>query len=270
MDAREPDREIPLRVAQGWDDYLALGNQVQDTPLFRLVTSPDAPLIHDANYASRVRASSEDEIEAVLAQVEIEFAGLTHRRFVLDPLTPESFEARLVLEGYELNSELELLLEDELRAKPEPVAIRLVESETDWNVVLELTKLDIDESTAREGQKPYGIDVVQQLFERRRAKTPDVLTWLACADGVDCAYFSSWPGNNGIGKVEDLFTLPAFRHRGIATALIAHTVADARTRGADSVAIGARIDDSPRHMYAALGFRACFVQRAYLKRLKSA
>jgi GNAT superfamily N-acetyltransferase len=73
-------------------------------------------------------------------------------------------------------------------------------------------------------------------------------------DGAAVAYFSSWPGIAGVGMVEDLFTLPSHRGRGIARALIHHGVADARTRGAQSVLIGSDPDDTPKHLYAAMGF----------------
>ena len=50
--------------------------------------------------------------------------------------------------------------------------------------------------------------------------------------------------------------------RGIATALIAHAVGDARNRGAGPVLIGADPDDTPKHMYAAMGFRPfCLTHR---------
>ena len=72
-------------------------------------------------------------------------------------------------------------------------------------------------------------------------------------DGRDCAFFSSWPGVGGIGEVEDLFTVPASRHRGLATALIGHAVDDARRWGAGPVLMGAVADDTPKSMHAALG-----------------
>jgi GNAT superfamily N-acetyltransferase len=99
----------------------------------------------------------------------------------------------------------------------------------------------------------------------KRVKAPDLRFWLARVDDTDAAFFSSWPGPEGVGIVEDLFTRPEFRRRGIATALIAHSVADARERGAGPVAISARVNDSPKYMYAALGFRPSCISRSYLK-----
>ena len=47
----------------------------------------------------------------------------------------------------------------------------------------------------------------------------------------------------------------------------AKAVEDARARGADLVLIGARPADSPRHIYASMGFRPLCVTRSYLKTL---
>jgi GNAT superfamily N-acetyltransferase len=68
-----------------------------------------------------------------------------------------------------------------------------------------------------------------------------------------------------VGQVEDLFTRQEFRGRGIGSALVAHCVDDARARGAGPIIVNPRADDTPRAMYAALGFRPLCVQRSLLK-----
>lgn len=64
-----------------------------------------------------------------------------------------------------------------------------------------------------------------------------------------------------------MFTHRDFRHRGLATALIHHCVAEARREGAGPVVIVADPTDTPKRMYAAMGFRPVAVKRDYLKRL---
>jgi predicted GNAT family acetyltransferase len=68
-----------------------------------------------------------------------------------------------------------------------------------------------------------------------------------------------------MGQVEDLFTHPDFRHRGLATALIHHCVADARQQGAGPVMLVADAHDTPKDMYAAMGFRPVAAKREYWK-----
>ena len=88
--------------------------------------------------------------------------------------------------------------------------------------------------------------------------------WLARVDGRDGAHLSSWPGENGVGKHEDLLTHPALGNRGVALAVIHHGVWDARERGAGPVVIGARPEDTPKRLYARLGFRPFCVCRSWL------
>ena len=72
---------------------------------------------------------------------------------------------------------------------------------------------------------------------------------------------------NGVGQVENLFTHPDYRNRGIATALIHHCVADARAKGAGPVVIVADPTDTPKNIYARMGFRPVAVVGHYLKDL---
>ncbi len=247
------------------DDYLALGNRVENAVQARFVSWPETPSIYDANHGQAVRARTSDEIDAVLERSDGIHAGsgCHHRYFLCDQRTPPEFEARLVLDGYRLETEIELVLEDELRAAPQEIEIREVETAEDWASIGRLAREDHVDASQRLGTPLYAESVTAGLVAARRRRGPEERTWLARVDGVDCAHFSSWPGTHGVGKVEDLFTLPGFRHRGIATALIAHAVADARARGARAVNIGADPQETPMHMYAALGFRPIATRRGY-------
>ena len=66
--------------------------------------------------------------------------------------------------------------------------------------------------------------------------------------------------------VEDLYTHPDHRGRGLARALIHHCVADGRARGADAVLIGAQVDDTPTAIYAAMGFPPTCLTQAWRPR----
>jgi GNAT superfamily N-acetyltransferase len=251
------DRDLLARVYETLGGYYELGCEVRDEPLARFVRNLDAPRIYDVNFVRSVRARTTAEIEAVLDRADEVFHGLPHQIFHIDPWTPPAFEAQLVLDGFEFEDEIQLLLEDELRvagATP-PVTIRLVESHEDWSVIRRLTRLDHEEQAGRGVHPLWDEDVTTEMVATKRAKAPDLRFWLARADGVDCAFLSSWPGADGVGKVEDLFTHPDFRHRNIATALIVHCVSDARARGAGPVLIGALPNDTPMRMYASIGFR---------------
>ena len=87
---------------------------------------------------------------------------------------------------------------------------------------------------------------MRDLSKQKRFKwAAGVRYWLAHDGNEAAAFLASWPGGNGVGQIEDLFTHPKHRHRGLATALIAHCVADARGRGAGPVVIIADPSETP-------------------------
>jgi GNAT superfamily N-acetyltransferase len=260
-----PDEDLLARVYETLEGYYDLGCEVRDEPLARFVRNLDAPRIYNANFAAFVRADTKAEIASVLERADGLFDGLPHRVFHIDPWTPPAFEAQLMLDGFEFEDELQLLLEGSLSAPGElpAIDIRLVESAEDWSVVRRLARLDHEEQARREVHPPWDEDVTSQMVATKRAKAPDLRFWLARTDRTDCAFLSSWPGASGVGKVEDLFTHPDFRHRGIASSLIVHCVGDARERGAGPVLIGALPNDTPMRMYAEMGFLPfCVTHRA--------
>jgi len=69
--------------------------------------------------------------------------------------------------------------------------------------------------------------------------------------------------------VEDLFTLPECRNKGVAAALIRQAVGDCRARGAGPVVIAADPNDTPKHFYSRIGFRPVAVSSHYWKKLSS-
>ena len=159
-----------------------------------------------------------------------------------------------------------MVLEGDPRARPSDIEIRPVQTEDDWREYAALKKLDWLEHERRIEKAPEPA-VGEALSAVARLKQPPVHYWFACLDGRPLAYFNSWAGTEGIGQVEDLFTHPKFRHRGLATALIHRCVLECRHNGADPVVIVADPTDTPKQMYAAMGFRPVAVYSHYLKRL---
>jgi len=257
--------DLVARAYESVFGWLARGHASQRHAHARLVRDPRVAFVWDSNLAGEVRARTPDECDALLAAADAHYADFDHRSFFWDPRMPAEFEARLVLEGYAPRDDLVLALEGELGQRGPRVELRAVESDADWATLEALCRLDHDEEVAQGFHAPWDAEVTRQIVLAKRLKGPDVRYVLARADGVDCAFFSAWPGENGVGQVEDLFTRSDFRGRGIATALIAACVDDARKRGAGPVLISARSNDTPKQMYAALGFRPLCVQRIYTR-----
>jgi len=101
----------------------------------------------------------------------------------------------------------------------------------------------------------------------RRARAPPVRLFIAEIEGRDCGHVAAWGGRDGIGLVEWVYLVPEARRRGIASALVAHAVEDARGHGAELVLIAPLEGsyDVPRRCYAALGFRPWFRTTRYLR-----
>jgi GNAT superfamily N-acetyltransferase len=247
---------------------LALGHETFQTEDATFVRNRAYPLIYDANHVTHVAASTVAEIDRLLTRVDREYAGISHRQFDVDFRTPPSFIARLVLEGYERRDALLMLLEGDLVGSKPEGEIRPIESEADWRDYGALKQLDWHEHEQRIMKAPEP-EVGEALFAVARLKQPPVQYWFACLDGRPLAYFNSWEGEGGIGQVEDLFTHPEFRHRGLATTLIQHCVADCRRKGAGPVIIAADPTDTPKNMYAAMGFQPIAIYSHYLKKISS-
>lgn len=246
---------------------LALGNETFEAAGGVFVRNTALPRVWDANHIAWITARSQREIDTLLARADEEFAFAAHRHYDIDPFTPPEFVARLAQDGYRADDALILLLEGELRGgRPKAFDIRAVETEADWAAYGELLRIDWEEDQ-RDRREPEDVSVADDMLAARRAKSPEARYWMAWVDGVAASYLLSWEGTEGIGQVEDLMTHPDYRHRGLATALIHHCVADARARGAGPIVIVADPADTPKLMYEALGFRPLCVKRNYLKRL---
>ncbi len=249
------------------EGMMALANERFQAEGATFIRNRAVPLMRDANHVRNATASTHGELEALLARVEEEFAAWPHRCYRVDYRTPPALEARLALEGYRRDESLVLVLEGDPKGAAKEHDIRPAEDEASWQAYTRLREMDWKEYVAKQG-RPYDeteAAAMPQMVRVTRAKCPPLRYWLAYADGQAVAYLCSWEGIDGVGQVEDLFTHPEFRRRGLATALIHHGVADCRSRGAGPVVIVADPSDTPKLMYAALGFRPAAVQRTYWK-----
>lgn len=243
----------------------ALGHETVQDSLCCVVRDPTHPDVWDANHVSSIRARTTAEIDQVLQRAEEAFQHCHHRLFVIDPLTPPAFVARLALDDYqELTPTIQLVLEGSLRANPRDIILRPVVTEADWQCLHTLVRHD-----HTEGGRTPGVtipeEVTQGIVASYRKKWPGYRFFLAREDGIDCAYGAGVLCANRIGMVEDLFTLPDFRKHGIATAIIARAVSHVRNQGAEQILIGALATEPPKRLYAALGFAPICVTQEYIK-----
>lgn len=248
--------------------YEQLGNEVFEADGGTFVRNRAFPRRHVANHVTPISSATPAAIDRLFQRVEQEFAGFRHRRFNVNPFTPPACAARLTLGEWQVGEYVQLLLEGDLPVRSQAADIRPVQDDADWAAYRSLEDAEWKESVDKQ-RKPFDPTLTAEFVASKRAKCPAARHWIAYAGGVACAYGSSWSGRSGVGIVEDLFTHPAYRHRGMATAIIAHGVAAARREGAGPIVIGAAVDDTPKHMYAALGFRPLLVTRTYTRVLRA-
>jgi GNAT superfamily N-acetyltransferase len=251
------------RALDASDEQTALGHERFEVEGATFVRNTKIPQKYYANHVERVTASSPDEIDRLIDRVNIEFEASSHRCFYVDRTTPPEFEAWLVLEGYERTDELVMLLTGDLLGIPNPYEIRHVQSDDEWHAYLGLVEVLEREDAPPEGRRTAAQQ--EKFLATKQATCPPVRYWMAYLDGQPRAFFSSWTSSDGVGVVDDLFTHPDYRHRGLATTLIHHSISDCRDQGAGPVVIVADASDTPKNMYAAMGFRPIAVTSQYVK-----
>ena len=260
---------LAARVDRALDEfpaYLSASDerfQAQGGVFVRNRSIPDK---YYANHVEKVTASTRAEIARLTERVEVEFKGFRHRCFYIDRETPAEFEAWLVMSGYQRTDSLVMVLTEELRGRPKHHEISLVETDAEWRALLDLIDLarESDRAASETGHGPAS-DIREQRIAALRTFSPPVRYWLAFTEYEPRAYVSSWTSGDGIGIIDDLYTHPDYRLRGLASALIHHCVADSRARDAWVMALEAEPGDTPKDMYAAMGFRPLFVSHEYLK-----
>jgi GNAT superfamily N-acetyltransferase len=244
-----------------------LGNEVFTLARATFVRNREAPDIYDANHVTRIQARTPEEIDELLTATDREFASAGHRRFDVDYRTPPEFVARLLLDGdYERSDSLISVLEGELRSQVTERDIRPMVSGDDWETFWELMLMDWKEHHERM-KRPVKEEVARRMWRAKRLKQPPVQYWLAYDGKRAIAYLNSWEGIGCVGQVEDLFVHPDYRKRGIATSLLHHCAAQGRDKSAGPIVIAADPTDTPKNIYARLGFRPVAWLSKYLKQL---
>ena len=255
------------RALDEFPDYATASDERFEAQGAVFVRNQSMPDRHFANHVEQVTASTPAEIARLIERVEVEFEGYRHRCFYVDPDTPTEFEAWLVMEGYQRTDSLVMVLTEELRGTPKPHEIALVETDAEWQALLGLILVADQEfgNITSETSDGHTSNVPVHRMAALRSISPPVRYWLAYAAGEPKAILSSWTSGDGICVLDDLYTHPDYRRRGLATSLIHHCVANSRVRSAGPVVLEVEPGDGPEHMYAAMGFRPLSLSHEYLK-----
>ena len=252
-------------IAEAYRWQRRLGHRAIAAAHCHIVADPAHPDVWDANHADDVTARTPDEIAGVLRAMD-EHLGHTRWRVVhTDMFTPDAFLARLALDGFEERPvTIQMALDGELARRGAAVDMRAVESDADWNALAKLVRAD-----HLEGRRTSGLDVSAEvsagMVAGYRAKSPAYRFHLAMQGGAPVAYGAYAVAPNGAGMIEDLFTLPTARGRGIATAMIAAFVDRLRAANCGTIFLGALAGEQAKGLYARLGFRPVALARSWVR-----
>jgi GNAT superfamily N-acetyltransferase len=244
-----------------------LGNQVIGTPHCSIVANPPHPEVWDANHADEVTAKTEAEIDAVLAAMDRHLGHTPWRVVRTDCFTPDAFLARLALDDFdERFVVIQMALKQSLADGDASVTLRPVVTNADWDELLPLVM-----ANHTERRHVDGLDLPPEFsaatVDVYRAKSDAYHFHLAVKDLVPIAYGGRATAPNGAGMIEDLFTLPSARRKGVITSVIAAFADQLRADGCHTIFLGALANDRPKRLYARLGFRPVTLARTWVRKL---
>jgi ribosomal protein S18 acetylase RimI-like enzyme len=241
-------------------------DQIDERTAERLEPTPFGPVlvhtrmnrVHDLNFlrAERPGDATAEELAAEAERVQ-GAAGIGHRRVnVRSEEQRERLEPQFVRLGWE----------------PQRFVLMVQRREPDRRGEHEVR--EVDEPTLRPlwaeaiRTQPHGKDetLVQQILEHRRDVAQAIPTRLFAAevDGRLVAHAELY-SEDGVAQVENVFTLPYYRGRGLARALVLRGVAESHAAGNDLTFLVADADDWPQRLYEKLGFETVGRYARYLK-----
>ncbi len=253
------------RIAEAYRWQRRLGAAVIEIPHACIVADPTKPEVWDCNHVDEVTAVAAPEIDAVFAAMERHLAHTPWRVVHTDAFTPDAFLARLAFADFcERPLTIQMALLSDLAASGPALDLRLVDSETDWAALLDLVV-----ANHAEGRTTAGLAIAREtsaaMVAGYRGRSPHCRFYLAFEWGAAIAYGAAAIAPNGLGMIEDVFTRPDHRRRGVASAMIAAFVADLRRRGCDTVFLGALAEEPAKKLYRRLGFEPIALARAWVK-----
>ena len=257
--------DIIEKIAATYSWQKAVGHEVRETGLCRIVRDLDNPLIWDVNHISLIRAASGEGIDRVFNDAADLLGACGHTVVHVDPLTPPLVEARLAAADYwDHTPILQMVLSGPLEVSPKEFDIRPVTDPDDWTSLGEMMHENFLE-TGLTVSPELALEISLGLLAANRLKAPEFQFFIVRIEGQDCGYGGGGFCPGAMGIVEDIFTRPAFRSRGVASAVIARAVDYGRSRGAEEIQIGAVASGTAKHLYAGLGFKPVCITRQYVK-----
>jgi ribosomal protein S18 acetylase RimI-like enzyme len=234
--------------------------RLEPTPYGPVVVHSRLNRVHDLNFfrAEEPGDATAEELAAEAERVQ-GAAGIGHRRVnIRREEQREHLEPQFVRLGWE-PQRFVLMVQ---RRGPDRPAVHKVR--------------EVDEPTLRPlwavaiRSEPHGQDetLVQQILEHRRDVGRAIPTRLFAAevDGMLVAHTELY-SEDGVGQIENVYTLADYRGRGLARSLVLRGVAESHAAGNDLTFLVADADDWPQRLYERLGFETVGRYARFLRHL---
>jgi len=252
-------------IAEAYRWQRRLGHDAIELDCCGIVADAAHPDLWDASHADNVTAESDGEIDAVLAAMDAHLGHSDWRVVHSDCFTSERFLARLACIGFiERPVVVQMLCAQLAPVRNAGAEIAEIADAAGWRALTALVRRDVEEGK-RTGHLDLDRDFAGAMVASYRAKRPHYRFHLALLDGRAVGYGAMVAAPNGMGMIEDLFTLPEARGRGIASSLIAHFDRTLRAAGCAGVFLGAMADEEAKSLYFKLGFRPVMLARCWVR-----
>ena len=256
--ALELDRRVLLRA----------GTEAHRIPEGWVVRHDQLPNVHSLNVVM-LEAPAPAGLDArSLASLSDHWLGDLGHRFVRleDSEAGERLAPELVADGWQRSRTLFMILRADARAAlRDPRARAVTESELDAVMLANFEHYDYgaDDSPTLVGQL-----VDSQIAMRRGTES---LLFGAGENGglqsMTTLYLDPDVDGSRVAMVEQVATLPGYRERGLAQAVVSAAIAAAGEWGADLITVPADADDWPQLLYRKLGFEPLGITVAFTLRV---
>ena len=232
------------------------GSEIDDRGTHIVVRTPDNPGFRWGNFYLLARPPSADEVDAVIAAYDADFAESTHRAFGIDGTTPYGAALDpLVQVGLKPDTST-VMTATSVNPPPHPnpeATYRRLASDDDWAQRVEIS-IAVDDG---ETETTSYLEFVTRRAdaERALAEAGHGAWWGAFLDGRLATVMGLVNAGGGLARYQSVETHPEYRGRGLAGTLV-HRVAayGFDDLGAKTLVMVADPEYSAIRIYRSVGF----------------
>jgi GNAT superfamily N-acetyltransferase len=250
---------LPHPILSFWIASLDLNTGVRHTPWGAIVADPRYPRVYEANHASVLHLVPELTLEDIRADLlpALEESRATHEHIEIMDADDHSPAVRDLLSSPgEHDPDVVMIFEGE-----DPPARPRSSSKIRGEIRVEEV-VEPDDSfwkLYRLAPNEYGQPLPDEVLDQMLARVQEVfLPWerffIAMVED-SIAGMASVLRLVGVAYIDNVVTLPQFRRRGVATALVNRVVAASLEAGASAAFLLAEENGAPQYLYERLGFR---------------